>query len=123
VQIWFPAFGAGPTAKAHALPPQYRSGLWSFTGSVCLLVVWALWQLLCLCGHCKVGIGCSSCRFLSFPSLQHKGIATSPVSDRPSSQPVDLLAAVPYTPLFLLGIGFQLEPVRFPQAFLKWGLV
>jgi len=58
-----------------------------------------------------------------FPLLQLPRDSTSPVSDRPSSQPVDLLAAVPYTPLFLLGIGFQLEPVRFPQAFLKWGLV
>ena len=81
VQICFPACGASPTATAHALPPQSRSGLWCSAGGVCLLVVWALWHLLFLCGHCKVVIGCSSCHVLFFPLLQLSRDSTSPVSD------------------------------------------
>ena len=107
--------------------------------SQCAAPVCTCVSFCCLCGHCKVVTGCSSCLSdrqacvilgsLSIPLCSTEAAFVAPSlpgmrkpCPRPSSSlPVDLLAAVPtfllrpYTPLFSLGIGFQLEPVRSPQ--------
>ena len=100
---------------------------------VYLLLVWVSCDLCCLCGHCKVVTGCSICQPF-YPFLQHCRGLTPSVQGLPQALsatvlPVSLWTFLlrcrsrPYTLLFLMGIGFQLEPVRSPQACVKWGLV
>jgi hypothetical protein len=122
----FPACGASPIATAHALPP------------VTLEVVVLHWQCVS-----PGGVGFVAVVMLVWPLqsghwVQQLSLPFFPVLAAHKGLPQALSATVlpaclwtfllrcrlrPYTPLFLLGIGFQLEPVRSPQAFLKWGLV
>jgi len=79
-----------PVQLAHLLPPQSHSGLWCSPWHLCaccwcgflvacvVCVAIAKWSqraapvcthvsFCCLCGHCKVVTGCSSCLFMCQP--------------------------------------------------------
>ena len=107
--------------------------------SQCAAPVCTCVSFCCLCGHCKVVTGCSSCLSdrqacvrlgsLSIPSCSTEAAFVAPslpgmfqalsATVPPACLWTFLLRCRlrPYTPLFSLGIGFQLEPVRSPQLF------